>query len=395
MSLSAAAASNAPPLRILVVDDTMTNRQVLAVFLRKLGHSVDLAEHGEQAVERFAEQAYDLVIMDVMMPVMDGYEAARRIKAICGDRWVPVVFLSALDKDENLVAGFDAGGDDYLSKPVNFVVLEAKLRSLVRTIALHRELEETRHRLQAYYDEREAEYRLAKEIFEQLMQRPGLSDPALHYWMAPAGDFSGDFVAAVRAVDGSFYVLLADATGHGLAATMSVLPLLTQFYDSAGAAVPLGRIVRRINNQLHDALPVGRFIAAAFVRLGADGNALWLGGLPSALLVDPRGKVVRSFASDNLPLGIDASAVDLVPVEPLPSDAAGNQLVLFSDGLIEARNAAGEDFGLERLVAALASAPPAQRLAAAKDALFAHLAETLPHDDISLVVIDLPARAGQ
>ena len=142
----------APSHHILVVDDTATNRQILAVFLKKLGHTVSLAEDGAQAVSMFTANRFDVVIMDVMMPVMDGYEATRRIKAACGDRWVPVIFLSALDKDENLVTGLEAGGDDYLPKPVNFVVLEAKLRSLSRSLLLRRELEDARRFNQAVTD---------------------------------------------------------------------------------------------------------------------------------------------------------------------------------------------------------------------------------------------------
>ena len=118
------ASSSPTALAVLVVDDTATNRQILQVFLKKLGFRVDTAVDGAKAIERFVEGQPDLVLMDVMMPVMDGYEATRRIKQLCGDRWVPVVFLSALDKEENLVMGLDAGGDDYLHKPVNFVVLE-------------------------------------------------------------------------------------------------------------------------------------------------------------------------------------------------------------------------------------------------------------------------------
>lgn len=384
-------------LRVLVVDDTATNRQILAVFLKKLGYTVGLAEDGARAVAMFAAETYDLVIMDVMMPVMDGYEATRRIKALCGDRWVPVVFLSALDKDENLVAGLDAGGDDYLPKPVNFVVLDAKLRSFARSLALHRELEETRRALQRYHDEREAENQLAEEIFEQLMQRRDLADPSLHYWMSPASNFSGDIVAATRAINGKLYVLLADATGHGLAAAISVLPLLTQFYDSAGAGVPLGRIIQRINTQLRASLPVGRFVAAAFVCLDTTcrGTELWLGGMPSALLIDAAGNVVRTIAAGNLPLGIDDIAPDGAPTETLGADCPpGMQLVLCSDGLIEACNAAGEEFGQARLRAALASAPAGQRLAAVQEAICAHLGTAAPHDDLTLVIIDLPARAG-
>jgi two-component system, HptB-dependent secretion and biofilm response regulator len=383
--------------RVLVVDDTATNRQILAHFLKKLGHTVELAVDGVDAVNKFAAGTYDLVIMDVMMPEMDGYEATRRIKAMCGEHWVPVVFLSALDKDENLVAGLDAGGDDYLAKPVNFVVLDAKLRSLTRTLALRRELEETRRSLQAYHDEREAENGLAAEILEQIMQRPGLSDPGLHYWISSAGSFSGDIIAATVAINNRFYVLLADATGHGLAAAISVLPLLTQFYDSAGAGVPLGRIIYRINTQLCATLPVGRFIAAAFVCVDRQSVAseIWLGGMPSALVIDAAGKVIETIAANNLPLGIDAIDPAGAPIEALHCQhAPGAQLVLYSDGLIEAQNAAGELFGLERLATALASVPAAARIDAVKDAVNQHLGTQSAHDDLSLLLIDLPACTG-
>ena len=379
------------PLHVLVVDDTATNRQILAVFLKKFGHRVDMAEDGAQAVEMFAASAYDLVVMDVMMPVMDGYEATRRIKAASGDRWVPVIFLSALDKDENLVNGLEAGGDDYLSKPVNFVVLEAKLRSLSRSIALRRELEETRRSLQVYYDEREAENRLAEGVLNRMLHRPGLADPTLHYWMQSATNFSGDIVAAARAGDGRFYVLLADATGHGLGATISVLPVLALFYDIVAGGQPLGPLIARLNDQLRGALPVGRFVACACLCIDpAGGSELWMGGIPNALLLDCDGNVLREVAAPHLPLGIDAFDAAAITTETLAVPAAGGQLVLYSDGLVEAYAPSGEEFGLGGLRAALAGVPAEHRLQAVKTALARHLGSSAPHDDATLVLVDLP-----
>lgn len=519
MTTSAALPTNSH--HVLVVDDTATNRQILSVFLKKLGHVVDLAENGAQAVDLFAAKNYDVVIMDVMMPVMDGYEATRRIKELCGDRWVPVIFLSALDKDENLVTGLEAGGDDYLPKPVNFVVLEAKLRSFSRTIALRRELEDSRRfsqavtdsqvdavvtadeqgiiasvnpatcrifgyaadelvgsnvsmlmpepdrsahdsymaryvggsaprvvgtpgreadgvckdgtlvplslslsefndrgrrmfvatlrdvraakeaerqlrenaaTLQLYHDDREAENLLAVEILDQLMRRPGLSDHALHYWMNPATNFSGDIVAATRASDGRFYTLLADATGHGLAAAISVLPVLTLFYDVAGLGLPLGHMIAKINSQLRAALPVGRFVACACLCIDPrEGKSeLWLGGMPSVIVIDAAGRVVQEIAAAHLPLGIDDFDWRTSAIETLETPPGGGQLVMFSDGLIEARNPAGEEFGMHRLIAALASVPAAERLQAVKKAVFEHLESKSPHDDVTLMLVDLP-----
>ncbi len=120
----------------MTVDDNRTNLQILQVFLKKLGHEAIPAENGEVAVAKYHEHKPDLILMDIMMPVMDGLEATRQIRAQPSERWVPIIFLSALDRDENLVGGLEAGGDDYLSKPINFVVLEAKMRSMQRTLRL-------------------------------------------------------------------------------------------------------------------------------------------------------------------------------------------------------------------------------------------------------------------
>lgn len=392
MNAPAPSAQPMPPLNVLVVDDTATNRQILSVFLKKLGHKIDMAEDGAKAVERFAENFYDLVIMDVMMPVMDGYEATRRIKAICADRWVPVIFLSALDKDENLVTGLDAGGDDYMPKPINFTILEAKLRAFSRTILLRREVEEARRVLQAYHDEREAENLLAAEILEQLMQRPGLSDPALHYWMNPASNFSGDIVAAARSADGRYYVLLADATGHGLAAAISVLPLMTLFYDVVEFGLPVGRLIAKINGQLRAALPVGRFVCCALLCLDpkTGHNELWMGGMPNALLIDANGGLIREITSANLPMGIDDIDWRQTSTEAFATPDGGGQVILYSDGLIEAQNATGEPFGLDRLVAACVGVPPQERLNAIKGSIHRHMEHLSPHDDVTLLVVDLP-----
>jgi two-component system, HptB-dependent secretion and biofilm response regulator len=139
-------------LKILAVDDNRTNLHILQVFLKKLGHEVILAENGEEAVRRFAADKPDLVLLDIMMPVMNGFEAARRIKAMTREHWTPIIFLSALNRDENLVEGLEAGGDDYLTKPINFVVLEAKLRSMQHSLAMQQSTIDALRRIQAISD---------------------------------------------------------------------------------------------------------------------------------------------------------------------------------------------------------------------------------------------------
>ena len=506
-------------MKVLAVDDNRTNLHILQVFLKKLGHEVILAENGEEAVRRFEEDAPDLVLLDIMMPVMDGFEAARRIKAMTRDRWTPVIFLSALNRDENLVEGLDAGADDYLTKPINFVVLDAKLRSMQRSLAMQqasidtlrriqaisdnvldaivstdehgqivsvnksterifgwrsdeligqnvailipeihrsshaqhlvqfaadsdsrplsqeREIEALRkngqvfpatiaithvmldqqrmfigvirdiserklteqklkdnaQQLQNYYDQTQNEQQLALRLMDKQLHRTGLQDDRLRYKVIPAENFSGDIVAASRSPEGRFYALLADATGHGLAAAISVLPVLALFYRMTKANRSIREIVLELNLQLRESMPIGRFVAVSVVCLDEVGEIgeIWVGGTPPALVFDCAGHLVQRFESDNLPLGIVGN--ETLGGEPVRFTwAKDSQLVLCSDGLLEATDQHGVQFGTEGLVNAASNAAPEARFDKIEEALLRHQGGCPASDDVSLMLINCP-----
>jgi PAS domain S-box-containing protein len=503
-------------MKVLAVDDNRTNLHILQVFLKKLGHEVLLAENGEEAVRRFETESPDLVLLDIMMPVMDGFEAARRIKAMPRDRWTPIIFLSALNRDENLVEGLDAGADDYLTKPINFVVLEAKLRSMQRSLTMQQEsidalrrvqaisdnvidaivtsngdgiivavnqsterifgwrpaelvgqhvsvlipqsvlperensvatdsptttigkehelearhkdghgfaatltitqvildnqhmnigvirdiserkqterkLGENARQLQEYFDQTQAEQHLALGLMEKQLHRKGLKDDRLRYSVIPAENFSGDIVAACRSPSGLLYALLADATGHGLTAAISVLPVLALFYRMAKLNRYVREIVLELNGQLKESMPVGRFVAVTLVCLDEKERRgeIWVGGTPEAFLFDRWGRVSRTFPSANLALGIVNN--DELGGDPVRFDWVDeSQLVLCSDGLLEATNPQGVQFGVDGLVAATANTSPINRFAKIEAALATHQNGCPASDDVSLVLIDCP-----
>lgn len=134
-------------MKILLVDDTPAELKIISSYLRKMGHELISCTNGEEAVECYRKNSVDLVLLDIVMPVMDGYEAARRIREY-KDGWVPIIFLSGRDSPKDIAAGIEAGGDDYLVKPIDEVILAAKMRAMERIAEMRERLVEVSSELE-------------------------------------------------------------------------------------------------------------------------------------------------------------------------------------------------------------------------------------------------------
>jgi adenylate cyclase len=147
---------NAPP-RVLVVDDTPSNVKLLADVLQARGYAVVTAVNGVEALARTEHDAPDLVLLDVMMPGMSGYDVCRKIRANPATATLPVVMVTALDPTQERVKGIEAGADDFLTKPINQPEILARVRSLLRIKALHDELTALNRTLEARVTEQVAQ----------------------------------------------------------------------------------------------------------------------------------------------------------------------------------------------------------------------------------------------
>jgi two-component system, HptB-dependent secretion and biofilm response regulator len=393
-SMSTSAGGGAPDtgdrMEILVVDDSPSIVALLRSYLTAQGHGVTTVEDGEAAVDAFARLSPDLVLLDVVMPGMDGIEVTRRLRSISRDRWVPVILVSSLQTEQDVVRGLEAGADDYLPKPINLAVLKAKIRSFHRIVQMQTEMRSQTDMLRRLQDEQTCEHELAASLIKAIVQRVGLQEPGLAWRVMPSARFSGDVVAAERGVDGTFYALLADATGHGLTASVSLIPALQIFYGMARKGLPLGQIVREINARLREQLPVGRYVAALMVAIHDDDRRFeyWNGGMPPALVLSADGQSTRELKSDQVALGIlpDADFDDSCRELRFVS---GERLVAYSDGLIEAADLSGEPYGMERLLAAVHAPTGKASLDRVMNDLHAHLDCAPHHDDASIFTIDL------
>lgn len=386
------------PLRILIADDTESDRLILESIVRGEGHAVISARNGNEAVEQFRRRGADLVLMDALMPGMDGFDAARRIKELAGEHLVPVIFLTSLTETEALVKCLDAGGDDFLQKPYNRVILKAKIKAFNRMREMHATMVAQRNQIVQHNNHLIQEQTVAKQVFDKIAHSGCLDAANVRYHLSPRAVFNGDVLVAARRPSGSMLVLLGDFTGHGLPAAIGAMPLASTFYGMAEKGFALTDILLEINQKLKDSLPLGVFCCATFLEINFHDCCLtaWNGGLPEGYIHRRASGLVQPIRSRHLPLGVLPSTQLKTDCEHHRLDP-GDRCFLWSDGIHEARNRQGEMFGEERLKAVFRNNQNADRLfEEVMESVHAFIGGGERDDDLSLVEIrvDGPAEAG-
>jgi len=375
---------------VLVVDDDPHNRRLLRMMLMGAGYRIREANNGLAAVEACREQVPDLILMDVMMPELDGYQATSRIKAAMGHHFVPVIFLTALDDENALLRGIESGGDDFLSKPLNLAVLKAKIHAMERLRDLHAGLQNRNEALLRAQARQAWEEETAEGLFSRAITRRNQGLDRLRLHRCAASTFSGDVVLSDYTPDGALRVLVGDFTGHGLTAAIGTYPVSETFHTLTQEGVDDQELLHELNHVLHDFLPAAMFMGALLVTFSADGRRvrLWNGGMPDAWLCNSQRDRVRRIQSQAMPLGI---------LDRLDADTGtrsfdldeGDWLTLVSDGVLEATDVAGTAFGegtiSRHCQSSQSSADAFERI---REALDTHCGEKTPADDMTLVTID-------
>lgn len=337
-------------LKILVADDNQTDRMILSSIVKKQGHSVELAQDGIEAVEKFESFQPDIILMDALMPRMSGQQAARKIKELAGDEVIPIIFLTSLQDAESLADCLDSGGDDFLSKPYNRVILKAKIAAFSRMRKMHAEVQHQRDEIRERNEHMILEQQVAKAVYDNVAHSGCLELSNIKYLLSPLAVFNGDVLLAARKPSGDMHVLLGDFTGHGLPAAIGAMPLAEIFYGMTAKGFNLQEILREVNLKLKTILPVGYFCCTCMVCLNFRSSEMevWMGGLPDFFLYRAQAAKAERVKSRHLPLGVlnthsFNSTTITFAMDP------GDRFYMWSDGILEARNKENELFGDERL----------------------------------------------
>ncbi len=330
--------------RVLLVDDAKANLDILIEGL-KSDHKLSLALNGEMALQVAARMPPDLVLLDIMMPGMDGYEVCRRLRQMPETAEVPIMFLSSLEEVQNKTRGFEAGANDYLTKPFEMLEVKARVRSLLKAKAYS----------DAVKEQMASELRVAREIQMGVLPHDlagverayGVGFGAV---LEPAREVGGDLYGVCAAGPERLAVFVGDVSGKGIPASMFMIRAISLARLLAREIASPERMLARLNDELAADNPSGMFVTFLCAVFEPASGRLTLsnaGHCRPVLL--PVGGPPR-WAVPNLGTGLgfepglefDRTEVTL---------RKGDALILYSDGVSEAFNQQEECYGNERLLA--------------------------------------------
>ncbi len=389
-------------MSILIVDDSLDDRLLLETFLRKAGFpELILADSAQDSFSRLglegpAEEAsrVDLVLMDIMMPEIDGIEACRRIKASEQFSDVPIIMITAQTEMEYLQSAFDAGAIDYITKPVNKVELLARVSS---ALTLKREMDQRKAREQEIID-------IGSEIQQTLLQGqppqdlPGIGVAAFTMQSLRIG---GDFYDFFKHNDHCVDIIIGDVMGKGIPAALMGAGIKNQFVRAINHLIgkeTIGRvpepeeIVRLVHSDLTtELIKLDSFVTLCYARVDLNMSRLSFvdcGHAKSLHFRQATGKHLV-LQGENVPLGVSQSEYYRqvsVAFEP------GDLFLFYSDGVTEMRNEAGEFFGLERLGKFMEEngrLPPEELVRGIRRAVVSFSGREVFSDDVACVVMKI------
>ena len=342
-----------PPL-ILIVDDNPTNLDILQTRLRSHNYEVITAADGEAGLAMARKKQPDLMLLDIMMPKMDGSEVCRRIKEDPSLPFMPIIMVTAKADSKDVVAGLEAGGDEYLTKPVDHAALVARVKSMLRIKELHDTVLEQSAQLRVQL---ETATKIQSLFWPKI---PDLNEGG-HIWAVsvPATYVGGDLYDVIPLPDDSLLAYVADVSDKGVPAALIMAALSTKIRSEALVQGEVDKLLETVNDRMYSLTSEeGFFATIALARYWPSSGKmqLALGGHLSPLWIGD-GEIRNLPQIEGMSLGVKLD-VHFETKEILLSP--GESILFFTDGVVEAENENNELLGNDRLISYIKNAkgPP-------------------------------------
>jgi sigma-B regulation protein RsbU (phosphoserine phosphatase) len=397
-----------PQATLLIVDDEELNRDGLARRLQRHDYEVVAAKSGREAIDLLGDRRFDLVLLDVMMPGMNGLEVLKFLRRVDSLIDLPIIMVTAKGESGDTVEALELGANDYVTKPLDFPVVLARIRTqlaLRRAVAQvkelegklkahNRELRAATEGLTAANDRHTRDLEAAARVQRAFLptQPPEVPGARFAWAFEPCSHLAGDYLNVFRLGNGHAGLCALDVAGHGVAAALlsvTLSQLLTRVAGGSGpAVVPPAEVIARLGRELTPDVTDGHTFSLLYGVLALDAGEFRFvcAGLPGPVHVTD-GRPPAKLEVSGFPVGVGGGEYKEHTVTLRP----GDRLVLYSDGLTEVRNADGEHFGTHRLLAALDEnrrLPLAEALDGLVRAVEAWRGEVSRLDDISVLAVE-------
>lgn len=325
--------------KILCIDDSRLNRAFVQKALIPLDFIVDEAETGQKGLEMLSENDYDLILLDIVMPEMDGFTFLKEFKKIEREDFIPIILMTALDDLKSKIKGLTTGADDYLLKPLNEEELIARVMSLLRLKKANAELFEKNQLIKR-------ELEAAKKIQQFVIPHDfsSIKYPNVSGRYIPIEDIGGDFFDCYSIDDKRTAFLIADVTGHGIPAalTMTMSKMLFSIYAQKHHST--SDLLKEINRQLNGTMLDTQYITAFYLIYDSESSQLQYSNAGHTRALFYRAEKNQVLALDTF--GFFLGIMDTVDYEEKSIHVRkGDRLFIYTDGITEAKNRSGEEFG--------------------------------------------------
>lgn len=336
-------------MRILIIEDDSLFAEILQTFIEEKNCSTIVAENLSAAKQQLSSSVFHFVLLDNHLPDGDGINFIEVIKETSSVP-VPVMMITGDENQNTMYQALERGADDFLMKPLSLDLLWQKMTRVYSYYEKENKLALQAKSLEALLDKQEREEELARYVYEHVASKMQGDTDCVDTYLQSSSSFNGDVFICEKSPTGNFFVILADATGHGLSAAISILPLLTTIKAMIRKGLTLPHIVHEANTKLCKELPDDKFVALIGVEINLHRKTLLLfnGGMPDVISVR-HDKALERIPSTSMALGIiEPEDFDpgIVTLETHPI----KNLFFFSDGLIEQQNLFNEEFGMNRVM---------------------------------------------